>query len=65
MNAHVRKFLREEDGITALEYGVLAAVVAGLLIAVFKDGLNTVFTNIIDALKSAVTSATSSSSSST
>ena len=34
MNASIRKFLKEEDGVTALEYGLLAAVIAGILIAV-------------------------------
>lgn len=29
MNASIRKFLKEEDGVTALEYGLLAAVIAG------------------------------------
>lgn len=37
MNASVRKFLVEEDGVTALEYGLLAAVIAGILVAVGKD----------------------------
>ncbi len=27
MNASIRKFLKEEDGVTALEYGLLAAVI--------------------------------------
>jgi Flp pilus assembly protein protease CpaA len=37
MNASIRKFLKEEDGVTALEYGLLAAVIAGILIAVGND----------------------------
>ena len=36
MNASIRKFLKEEDGVTALEYGLLAAVVAGILIVVAR-----------------------------
>jgi pilus assembly protein Flp/PilA len=58
MNIHIRKFLNDEDGITALEYGILAAVVAGVLVVTFKDGLGEVFTNIITALKKAVTDST-------
>lgn len=63
MNASIRNFLVEEDGITALEYGILACLVAGLLVTVFKTGISTVFSDIITALETAVTSATGSSSS--
>ena len=49
MNA-IRKFLREEDGVTALEYGLLAAVVAGALIVVAGPKLNTFFTTIFDEI---------------
>jgi pilus assembly protein Flp/PilA len=63
MNIHIRKFLNDEDGITALEYGILAAVVAGVLVAVFRDGLKEVFDSVISALKTAVTTAGSSGSS--
>ena len=62
MNIHIRKFLNDEDGITALEYGILAAVVAGVLIATFKDGLVTVFGKIVSALEDAVDSAKAASS---
>lgn len=58
MNARIRKFLQEEDGITALEYGVLAAIVAAVLVAVFKTGLSDVFNQIMLALKQAITDAT-------
>ena len=43
MNASVRKFLKEEDGVTALEYGLLAAVIAGILIAVGNDQIKGFF----------------------
>ena len=43
MNASVRKFLKEEDGVTALEYGLLAAVIAGVLIAVGNDQIKGFF----------------------
>lgn len=50
MNASIRKFLKEEDGVTALEYGLLAAVIAGILIAVgnaqIKSFFETLFTNL-------------------
>lgn len=59
MNVSIKKFLRDEDGITALEYGILAALVAALLVTVFKTGISTVFSDIITALETQVTSATS------
>ena len=59
MLTHIKQFLKEEDGITALEYGLLAAVVAGALVLVFKDRLEGFFTLIMDELETAVTDATS------
>lgn len=44
-----RRAVREEDGITAVEYAVLAALVAAALVAVvptLRTGLNDGFTNI-------------------
>ncbi|CAM0997199.1 Pilin [Rhodanobacter sp. Root179] len=58
MNVSVREFLREEDGITALEYGILAALIATLLVSVFGPGISGVFTKIMTALSAAVDSAT-------
>jgi pilus assembly protein Flp/PilA len=46
MNTSIRKFLAEEDGITALEYGILAAIVAGIIVTAFKDPLSTFFKNL-------------------
>lgn len=52
MNASIRKFLKEEDGVTALEYGLLAAVIAGILTAVgnkeIKGFFETLFKNLSD-----------------
>jgi len=46
-------FLREEDGVTAIEYGLIAALIAiaiiGALIAV-GGGLNTIFGRVVTAL---------------
>jgi pilus assembly protein Flp/PilA len=58
MNASISKFLREEDGITALEYGILAALVATALTAVFLPGIKGVFNSVFAALTAAVTTAT-------
>ncbi|MDA8153274.1 MAG: Flp family type IVb pilin [Acidithiobacillus sp.] len=49
----VARFVREEDGVTAIEYGLIAGLIAVVIIgAVTTIGtkLNTVFTNIGNAL---------------
>ena len=51
MNAQLRKFLKEEDGVTALEYGLLAAVIAGIIIVFARDGLGQLFDDILAKLQ--------------
>lgn len=49
-----RRAAREEDGITAVEYAVLAALVAAALVAVvptLKEALSTGFTNIKEIIE--------------
>ncbi|MHC9010453.1 Flp family type IVb pilin [Stenotrophomonas rhizophila] len=58
MNASIRKFLVEEDGVTALEYGLLAAVIAGILVAVGKDQITDFFENLFTKLGEVVDDAT-------
>ncbi|MET3653642.1 Flp family type IVb pilin [Dyella japonica] len=58
MNAAIRKFLVEEDGITAIEYGILAAIVAAAVVLAFKGPLATLFESIFTALTGQVTKAT-------
>lgn len=58
MNASIRKFLKEEDGVTALEYGLLAAIVAGVLVAVAGPAISTFFGNLFDKLGDVVDTAT-------
>ena len=56
MNTVVARFLKDESGATAIEYGLIAAIVAvGIIIGLqnLRDGLNTLFNN----LKTSVTSA--------
>lgn len=53
MNTKIRNFLLEEDGITALEYGILAAIVAAVIVAVFGSKLKTLFDDIFTHLTSA------------
>ena len=57
MNVSIRNFLVEEDGITALEYGILACIVAAALISVFQKQIATVYGQIMTALGNAVTTA--------
>lgn len=54
MNRSIRTFLAEEDGVTALEYGLLAAVIAGVLVVAGKDGLSQMFTTLFSKLKDLV-----------
>ena len=56
MNA-IKKFLREEDGVTALEYALLAAVVAGVLVVTAGPALKTFFTTIFDELTTSASTA--------
>jgi len=50
MNTSIRKFLAEEDGITAIEYGILAAIVAAVIVTIFGPQLGKVFNTIFDRL---------------
>jgi len=62
MNASISKFLREEDGITALEYGILAALVAVALGVTFAPKLNALYTSLFSAMSTAVSTATATPS---
>jgi pilus assembly protein Flp/PilA len=45
----ITKFIREEDGVTAIEYGLIAALVAVAIIAganILGAGLNGIFTRL-------------------
>lgn len=56
MNVSIRSFLVEEDGVTALEYGLLAAVIAGVLVLAGREGLSAMFTTLFSKLKELVES---------
>ena len=46
---HVMQFVRDEEGATALEYGLLAALIAAVIVGsvrVLGTTLDTTFTNI-------------------
>lgn len=52
----VKRFVRDEEGVTAIEYGLIAALIAVVLVIALGntgDALNTTFTNIATALGNA------------
>lgn len=49
-----KRFLRDEEGVTAIEYGLIAALIAVAIIAgaaLVGTNLGTMFTNIANCLK--------------
>ena len=58
MNQHVMKFLREEDGLTTVEYAIAGGLVGAAVIAAFTilgTTVGAVITRIIAALTPAAT----------
>ena len=54
------RFLKDESGATAIEYGLIAALIAvAIIVAATSVGgsLDTLFTNVADELETAVTPA--------
>jgi pilus assembly protein Flp/PilA len=57
MNQLIKQFVKEEDGVTAIEYGLIAALIAVVIIvAVTAVGtnLNLVFGKVSESLANAV-----------
>lgn len=55
MNA-IKKFIRDEDGVTAIEYGLIAALIAVVIIAgvtLVGTSLNTKFSGIAASVTNA------------
>ncbi len=53
----IQKFIRDEEGVTAIEYGLIAALIAVVIITavgLVGDGLNNVFTKIKNELVNAI-----------
>lgn len=49
----IKRFLREEEGVTAIEYGLIAALIAVMIIAgatAVGVNLDVVFNSVADAL---------------
>ena len=45
----IKNFIKEEDGVTAIEYALIAALIAGVIIAavtLLGGNINTIFTNL-------------------
>jgi len=54
MKAIIKRFVRDESGATAIEYGLIAACISVAIIAAVKalgTNLNTTFTTVSNALK--------------
>lgn len=53
----IKNFMQEEDGVTAIEYGLIAALIAVAIIVTVQSvgtGLNGVFTKVAGCLQSAL-----------
>ena len=53
MNNTISRFLKEDDGVTMIEYGLIAAVIAIGVLATLqgvRDGLKTLFNKVVGAL---------------
>lgn len=61
----IQRFLREEDGVTALEYGLLAAIIAGALVVVAAPAIKSFFTKLFNTLSAAIDDAGASATAST
>ncbi len=49
----IKKFVREEEGVTAIEYGLIAALIAVVIVtavALVGTKLNTIFTTVASKL---------------
>ncbi|WP_394061090.1 Flp family type IVb pilin [Alcaligenes sp. WGS1538] len=53
MKAQLQQFWNDEDGATAIEYGLIAGLIAVVIIAVLTqvgDGLKAMFQQVVDKL---------------
>jgi len=56
MNKFFARFVRDESGVTAMEYGMIAALIAVVILGVLGglgNNLNTTFGNISSAISAA------------
>ena len=53
MNTTISRFLKEDDGVTMIEYGLIAAIIAIGVLATLqgvRDGLRALFNQVVAAL---------------
>lgn len=58
MKARITQFLRDEEGATAIEYGIIAGLMAIILIAVFNGNTNSVKSTLTEIFAHVKTVAT-------
>lgn len=56
MKVFMQKFIRDERGITAVEYGILAAIIAAAIVAVFQPSIQAFFTAVFAKLTAVLAS---------
>jgi len=57
MKARITQFLRDEEGATAIEYGIIAGLMAVILVFVFTDettGVSAILEGLFGKIKTAV-----------
>lgn len=50
----IKNFIKEEDGVTAIEYALIAAVLAGVVTVAFSTlgaGIRDAFTTVVNKMK--------------
>jgi len=58
MKTFIKNFVRDESGVTAMEYGMIAALIAVVILGVLQ-GLGTQLNSTFSKISSAVTAANS------
>jgi|GEM_PF-2633927 len=60
VNVILKPFLKDQRGVSAIEYAVLAAIIVGLLVTAFTgdEGLTAIVETTFDSIKEKITSLT-------
>lgn len=54
----IKNFIKEEDGVTAIEYALIASLIAGVIVAAVTtmgSNISTLFTNLAAKIKTVTT----------
>lgn len=54
MNTRITQFLRDEEGATAIEYGIIAGLMAVILVTVFNTDVREMLRDLFDRVRTAV-----------